>query len=455
MLNLEMLPLLCLAILPVQEAVAVPPAGESPLAGHWQGSLIFRGDELAVRLHLHQSGDAKSVMTGTLDIPDLMMSWHPVPLTIEQGSPQIEFPFGIGTFPLHVQGKTIRSDKQIGEDTMALVLRRDPAPRLSLEDVIFRHDGIHLAGRLVTPAIKGPFPAIILVHGSGKVGRSSWSYASRADFLARLGYAVLFYDKRGVGDSSPIDHDPNLSDLEQDVLAALAFLKQRDDIDSRRLGLLGWSQGSWLSMKIAAQSNDISFVILGSAAAVTPGQQNMQQVEFGMRNDGVNETQIQDALAYLGLYFYVARTGEGWDLLQRAIQRGQGSTWLTYVDQPQHVENLAWWGANHDFQAQAFLSHIKVPVLALYGGADWITPPSANAGVLEALVRSGGNHNITVATFPRADHRIELPMGSDETGHWRWPRIAPAMLDTLANWLNDLDTGFDSRSRSDSDSPQE
>ena len=46
-----------------------------------------------------------------------------------------------------------------------------------------------------------------------------------------------------------------------------------------------------------------------------------------------------------------------------------------------------------------------------------------------------------MAIFPRADHRIELPMGADENGQWRWPRIAPAMLDTLADWLNGLDAG--------------
>ena len=186
------------------------------------------------------------------------------------------------------------------------------------------------------------------MHGSGKLGRGSWGYASRADFLARLGYAVLLYDKRGSGASSPSEKEPDLQDLEEDLLAGLAFLTHRDDIDSRRL------------------------------------------------------------------------------------------------------QDLAWWQANHDFQPRLFLPHIKVPVLALYGGGDWMTPPSANAPLLEELIRSGGNEDVTVVVFPRADHRVELPMGPDEEGRWRWPRIAPAMLETVAAWLQDRDreAGVQARTRS-------
>ena len=427
------LALLCLAV--------VPAVAGGPIPGRWQGTLSFRGDDLALRLHLEKSGEQDEGLTAKLDVPELMMAWEPAAVSVENDIVMVEMPFGIGTFPLQPLGETIRADKQLGEDTMTLVLHRDDAPGLHQEDVVFRHHDIHLAGRLVIPEGEGPFPAIILVHGSGNLGRSSWGYASRADFLARLGYAVLFYDKRGVGDSSPVDGDANLMDLEQDVLAALAFLKERDDVASSRLGLLGWSQGSWLSMKIAAESDDIAFVILGSAAAVTPGQQEMQKVAAGMRDDGIDEDQIQDALAYYGLYFYVARTGEGWDLLERAMEQGQGSTWFTYVDQPRQLEDLVWWGENHDFQPRSYLRQIKIPVLALYGGADWMTPPSANAALLEDLIRSGGNQQVTVAVFPRADHRIELPMGADANSQWRWPRIDPAMLDTLADWLNGLKIG--------------
>lgn len=434
---------LCLVALPGQEVLAA-------LAGHWQGTLSFRGDDLAIRLHLVSSGKSSTGLTASVDIPELMMAWQPASLSGNQGNLQLEFPLGIGDLALEDRGATLHVEKKLGDDTLVLSLHRDDTPPLEQEDVTFGHGGIHLAGRIVTPLGPGPFPAVILVHGSGKLGRGSWSYASRADYLARLGYAVLFYDKRGTGESSPTEHDPDLKDLEEDLLAGVSFLAGRDDIDSRRLGLLGWSQGSWLSMKVAAQSSDIAFVILGSAAAVTPGQQEMQKVEAGMRDDGMDEEQIQDALAYYGLYFHVARTGRGWDCLAAAMQDAEGFTWFTYVDQPRQLEDLAWWHANHDFQPRSYLPHIKVPVLALYGGGDWMTPPAANAALLEDLIRSGGNEDVTVAVFPRADHRVELPMGPDENGRWRWPRIAPAMLETVTAWLQDRDrqAGAQARTRS-------
>ena len=82
------------------------------------------------------------------------------------------------------------------------------------------------------------------------------------------------------------------------------------------------------------------------------------------------------------------------------------------------------------------MQDLELPVLSLYGGADWISPPVENAEKLRGLFKAPDR--VTVHVFPDADHRLELPSGTDSSGQWQWPRVAPDLESVVIDWLDGL-----------------
>ena len=154
-----------------------------------------------------------------------------------------------------------------------------------------------------------------------------------------------------------------------------------------------------------------------------------------MRQDGLDAASLGQARAYLRLYFYVAQTGNGWDLLASAMTAGKDSDWLQYVDQPRAPEDLLWWRSNLSFDAVKQLEGIKVPVLALWGGDDFITPWAAYRLKLESALAVAGNQDVNTRVFAGADHRLEVGFGENENGEWHWFGLAPGALETIAGFV--------------------
>jgi uncharacterized protein len=139
----------------------------------------------------------------------------------------------------------------------------------------FRDGGVTLAGRLIEPAGKGPFPAIVIVPGSVPAHRDT--YDLWALFFASRGFAVLSYDKRGVGESTGryvrAATDANLRDLASDTLAGVAWLRRQPGIDPQRIGLSGGSQAGWVIALAASRSHDVRFAAMQSGPAMSVGRQ--------------------------------------------------------------------------------------------------------------------------------------------------------------------------------------
>lgn len=152
---------------------------------------------------------------------------------------------------------------------------RAPAPPLPRT---FANGAVTLAFSLDLPAGSGPFPAVVLGHGSGRVTRDRLGFlASR---LTALGFAVLRFDKRGVGESTgtfvfvgTADSPAVFADLAGDVAAGVRFLRTRPEIDPRRIGLAGVSQAGWILPLAARQVGDIAFMVLLSGPVCSVGME--------------------------------------------------------------------------------------------------------------------------------------------------------------------------------------
>jgi len=135
-----------------------------------------------------------------------------------------------------------------------------------------------LAFTLDLPAGTGPFPAVVAGHGSGRVTRGQLGWLSSQ--FTRLGFAVLRFDKRGVGESTGTfvfvgtrDSPEVFPVLAGDVAAGVRFLRTRAEIDPRRIGLAGASQAGWILPEAARQLGGVAFLVLLSGPICTVGQE--------------------------------------------------------------------------------------------------------------------------------------------------------------------------------------
>jgi uncharacterized protein len=139
------------------------------------------------------------------------------------------------------------------------------------------HDNLQLSGMLILPEGQGPFPTAIIIHGSGTSRRNSVWYLSVAKHLQRHGIAVLLPDKRGSEKSEGEWLGASFEDLATDTISAIDFVKQQQMFKYSKIGLLGMSQGGWIAPVVAAQTDDVSFVVSMSGAAVTTEEQLLHE----------------------------------------------------------------------------------------------------------------------------------------------------------------------------------
>jgi dienelactone hydrolase len=158
--------------------------------------------------------------------------------------------------------------------------------------------GVRLAGRLLLPPGKGPFPAVVIVPGSIAAHRDA--YDLWALYFASRGFAVLSYDKRGVGDSTGryvrAATDENLRNLASDALAGVAWLRRQHNIDARRIGLSGGSQAGWVIAFAASESRSVKFAAMQSGPAMSVGRQLAYSALTKDGNVDATDEQIHAAL---------------------------------------------------------------------------------------------------------------------------------------------------------------
>ena len=128
------------------------------------------------------------------------------------------------------------------------------------EEVTFSSGGVELSGILVKPADEGVFPTVVILHGSGPESLSDPAYKATANTLVRAGFAVLLYDKRGVGNSGGDFESALYSDFIDDAIAAVLFLRYHENVDQERIGLFGNSESGWFTPEIAYRSGEIAFI---------------------------------------------------------------------------------------------------------------------------------------------------------------------------------------------------
>jgi pimeloyl-ACP methyl ester carboxylesterase len=304
------------------------------------------------------------------------------------------------------------------------------------EEVTIRSLGATIAGTLVLPISKGKHPAVVFVPGSNALSRDESSPFREFDALIKKGIAILVYDKRGVGQSTGRWEDESFQDLADDVLAMVRFLKGHREIDHKKIGLWGFSQGGWIAPLAASRSKDIAFVVMTSGGGVTNEEAETNDQVARMRRQKLTEDEIKDAIAFMRLQFQAAYSVEGWQQFQSAIPAAKDKRWFprTWGRIPETDWWWKWWALNGHYNPAPVLAMVKVPVLAIFGADDELTLPEVVPQLtarIESALKNAGNKDVTTRIFPAANHDMSIKL---DTGQW----TAPAgYADLLTTWISD------------------
>jgi uncharacterized protein len=412
-------------------------AQSSSLPGEWRGAIRGPAGSWTVALHV-LPGPAG--LEATVDFPDADAYQRAFIVARLDTLVELTRP-NAGGGPMRFSGR-IAGDSLSGAWTgygheAPFVLRRIAVQRAQYreEPVTFHNDSVQLAGTLYLPRTGGRHRAIVCVHGSGPVDRSS--YAGKAAYLASRGTAALIYDKRGTGQSTGDWQTASAEDLAGDALAGVRLLRQRRDIDSARVGLEGFSQGGWIAPLAASRSRTVAFVITGSASGINPADQSVYDVAHQLAAAGFDSIAVERASALRRVMYASATDSATRVSVDAKLVNARSEPWFKMAALPDsvgHADPLPGPVAFLHLDPPAIWQEVKVPVLAYWGSRDTRVPPDSSLSIVRAALERGRNRDAVLHMFPGADHVMVLA-STAPADSWDFPRTAP-YLELIADWLS-------------------
>ncbi|HXS55232.1 MAG TPA: alpha/beta hydrolase [Hanamia sp.] len=431
------------------------------ITGQWNGLLKVQGMQLRAVFHINKTDSGYS---STMDSPDQGVKGIPVTTTtFENPKLRLEIRNAV-EYSGELNGNIITGTlKQGGQDFLLNLSRGEtenqtlkrpqeptkPYPYYS-EDITFQNSkaNITLAGTLTMPNKEGNFPAVILITGSGPQNRDEEVLGHKpflviSDYLTRNGIAVLRYDDRGIAQSTGDFKTETTLDFATDVESAISYLKTRKEINAKKIGLIGHSEGGIIAPIVAvAEPKDVDFIVLLAGSGL-PGDKLMllqkEKIEQAMH---IDEQQIaKGQKVFRGAYDIILGSNTADSSL-----KNKASTYFKQAFGSQATEELIStitnqivnpWMINFlKYNPVPTLEKVKCPVLALDGEKDLQVPPKENLSAIQAALEKSGNKNVTIKLFPNLNHLFQdsktgLPGEYSEIEE----TFSPVALDEITKWI--------------------
>ncbi len=429
------------------------------IEGTWHGKIEIPETPLTFIIHITKQGEILKI---TADSPDQEAYGFPIEngaftnnkLVLSDTAMRMSYEGELvntttiqGTFSQNGAAFPLRLTK----GDFKLKRPQEPQPPFSYysEEVTFPNTkaNVTLAGTLTLPKKqRGTIPAVILVAGSGPNDRNEEILGHKpflviADYLTHYGYAVLRYDKRGVKNSEGSFASSTVFDFASDAQAAFNYLAGRPEINPKKIGIIGHSEGGTVAQFVASENKDLAFIVLMASPGIKGNDllvlqndalsQAMNIPEFTrLLNKKLNEktygivmnnTDKTKAVAELKAYYKT--TAHFQSLPEEKLDK---MTESLYNEQ---IRQLLL------FNPQDYLPKVTIPALVLNGKKDLQVTWKENT---EAIA-NGLHHNkqVTVKTYSELNHMFQhadkgLP---DEYGTIE-ETIAPVVLQDILHWLN-------------------
>lgn len=344
---------------------------------------------------------------------------------------------------------------------LLLILTSVSAQQYSSDSIFFKNDTIRFGATFTHPTQKGKFPTVIIISGTGKQDRDGTFAKHRpffhiADFLTQKGFAVLRIDDRGTGQTNGWYEDATTLDFASDIKAAIAYLKTRKEVDKKRIGLIGHSEGGCVAFMLGAQCPDVSFLVSMAGVGVDGLEILKLQNAAILRTDKYVKPSMVDT--YMSLYnplfdavkatpasekpdSALHRVFRTWKAAQtpetlKAMNMVDGRDYMFITRYAYHA-GQAWYRTMINYDPARYIPFIKVPVLAMNGDKDIMVPAAQSLASIESLLKKGGNKHYKIVTLEGQNHMFQHCKECNQQEIPTLPEdISQEALDTLYNWLS-------------------
>lgn len=323
-----------------------------------------------------------------------------------------------------------------------------------------REENINLSGTLTLPNSLGAYPAVILIAGYGPNDRDVTGMGHKyfkvlAEYLTSQGMAVLRYDKRGVGQSTGNWSSATSKELAHDVLAGIAYLETRKEINHNQIGLIGLSEGGLIAAMVASQSPNISFVVLMAPYVALNIDDMTYHTGLQLFADGASTEFVEQDKAIRKAIYTISQQEDDTYIAAPKIRKAL----LDYLEglsesKKVEAEKLPWafTEGNIDMMVTVitspayrfFLTYdpipmletIKIPLLVIAGNHDLTTAPSKIFPILERAFKTSKHKDYTIIELPNLNHLFQTcKTGALAEYATITETIAPIALHTISDWI--------------------
>lgn len=321
----------------------------------------------------------------------------------------------------------------------------------SQHSVRFQNGDVTLAGTLLLPELKrSKHAGVVFTHGGG---------AARREFVWGLGYllaargiAVLIYDKRGVGESKGNWGEASFENLADDAVAGAKFLQSRAEIDPKRIGFWGLSQGGWIAPLAASRFPDAAFAVAVSGGGLTPASQELLDTEYELNKAGFSAEDVQKALAFQSLKNEIIRSNEKWEQYLSMRNTVKDTPWYRVqgidIRGPDKQDHPQWahMRRSYFYDPAPALKSLRCPLLAIQGELDTPKGVTANVEAIRSIMTAAGKREakitgasgkdgFVVKVYPRGVHNLMEAPEPEKSSWIRSKRFVPGLFEEMADWM--------------------
>ena len=440
--------------------VLVAQAQPPDVVGDWQGTLKTAAVSLRIALHVSKADDGSlkatmdSLDQGAMGMPVTSISIDAATLTFAIASIGGSF-----TGTVAAGGAAIDGTWSQGGASLPLALARAKPGSVSEprrpqnpvkpypyreEDVTYENKaaGVTIGATLTTPAGSGPFPAVLLITGSGPQDRDESLMGHRpflvlADYLTRHGIAVLRADDRGVGKSTGTFAAATSADFATDAEAGIAYLQTRAEVDRRKIGIVGHSEGGLIAPMVAARNSSVAFIVLLAGSGVTGDRILAAQSALISEAGGLSHEQAEKNSRDLLDVLAVVKTAKDDASLEAALRaKLAGMVPAPQVDAQIRALSATWFRYFVAYDPATSRSRVTCPVLALGGEKDLQVPPAENLAAIRKALDAAGNKNVTVEQLPGLNHLFQTAKtGAPSEYSQIEETMSPVALAKIGDWI--------------------
>jgi len=435
------------------------PAKPSDIDGAWMGSLDLGAMKLRVVFHIVNTEDG---LISTMDSPDQGQSNLPTTSTTRNGtSLKIEMKAIAGAFEGKIAADLQSIDgtfTQMGSPHPLLLKRVKDQAELELkrpqnpvkpypyreEEVSYENklQNVTLAATLTIPQGNGPFPAVVLITGSGPQDRDESLLGHKpflvlSDYLTRHGIAVLRADDRGTAKSTGIFATATTADFATDTEAGIAYLKTRAEVDPHKIGLIGHSEGGVIAPMVAARSKDVAFIVMMAGTGVPGDQILVAQGEAIQLANGKSPAEAAKDAAKEKEMLTLVETEKDSAVLEKELkEKMAGDVPDAQIGAQIKQITSPWFRYFLTYDPATALRKLTCPVLAINGELDKQVLPKQNLPPIRKALEDSGNKHYEVDELPSLNHLFQTAKTGAPSEYAEIEEtMSPVALEKMSTWI--------------------